>query len=409
MGSNPAVLTLTCLRTRLRAGFFMIANALLRAAHQLRATGGDYIDLSDTSFHRNSLRFPDDLLARYFADYLKTRSYDPDPRGLPAARDAIAAYVRSRAIACDASDVLLTASTSDAYSVIFQALLRAGDRVLLPRPCYPLFEYLCRYARLRMDYYDLDPDTGFAPDLVGLRRKLARPAAALVTISPNNPTGACLSSRDWQEMQSICAEHDLIMISDEVFDDLTWEEETQRVPERSPDSAPIMLRLGGVSKLFASPDLKLSWIALTQAAPDARARVLDALETCRDMYLNSSGPAEYLGARMLRDGVTYRTDLRNAVHARKLLCDRLLSACTSHAPGLRIYPQQGGIHRVIRLPCGYDDEATALRLLDETRVLVHPGYMYGFPEGAYWVMTCLPEESVLKNAIPRLVNFLESL
>ncbi|MFW6253187.1 MAG: pyridoxal phosphate-dependent aminotransferase [bacterium] len=393
----------------------MIRNPLLKHASELKSSGVAVYDLSDTSYHRNGLRFPDELLSRYFAEYLHGRSYDPDPRGLPATRGAVARFFTERGIGCTASDVILSASTSDAYNMLFQSLCKAGDRVLLPRPCYPLFEHLCRYARLRIDYYDLDPDRGFAPDLSKLRRTLRRPASLLLAISPNNPAGSCLSASDWHALQSICAESRVVMVLDEVFSDLAWNHDAASGPTQTPHTAgaadrePVLFRLGGVSKLFASPDIKLSWIALTQAPHAQRMRMLDTLETARDMYLNSSGPSEYFAFRMLEEGSQFRRDLREAVRARTLIVDKALSACRHRESAAYLNPQQGGVHRVLRLPEGQDDEDAAMRLLREEHVLVHPGYMYGFQRGQYWVFSNISSTLTLERALPRVSRFLESL
>ncbi|TVQ26200.1 MAG: pyridoxal phosphate-dependent aminotransferase [Spirochaetaceae bacterium] len=406
MGSNPAVLTITCLRRFLRAGFFMV-NALLQKASEMRAAGLDILDLSDTSFHRNGLCFPNERLKAYFDEYLARRSYDPDPRGLPAAREAIASCYTSRDIACEASDVLLTASTSDAYNIIFQSLCNAGDRVLLPRPCYPLFEHLCRYARLRMDYYDLDPARGFSPDFDSLNGILRRPAALLVTISPNNPTGSCLSQGDWLRLRELCTARGITMVHDEVFSDLVWDDDARGRGGEASAYTGALLRLSGVSKLFASPDLKLSWIALTEALPEVRTRILDTLETARDMYLNSSGPSEYFAFRMLTDGASYRGELYEQLKARKELADEILMQPHTDAGGAVPYPQQGGVHRVIRLPDGYDDEASAHELLEQDRVLVHPGYMYGFRGGEYWVVSIMSAPHTLRHGLSRVARYLK--
>ncbi len=384
-----------------------MVNALLQKASDMRAAGLDILDLTDTSFHRNGLYFPNDRLKAYFVEYLARRSYDPDPRGLPAARDAIASSYTRRGIACRASDVLLTASTSDAYNIIFQSLCNAGDRVLLPRPCYPLFEHLCRYSRLRMDYYDLDPARGFSPDFESLNGILRRPAALLVTISPNNPTGSCLSRQDWLRLRELCTESAITMVHDEVFSDLVWDDDARgRGGEMSAHTGPL-LRLSGVSKLFASPDLKLSWIALTEALPEIRTRMLDTLETARDMYLNSSGPSEYFAYRMLTDGAPYRGELYEQLRARKELADEILETPRTSPGGAVPYLQQGGVHRVIRLPDGYDDETSAHELLEQERVLVHPGYMYGFRGGEYWVVSIISAPRTLRPGLSRVVRFLK--
>lgn len=480
MGSNPAVL----IRPRHRM------NPLLADAAARRAAGLPVLDLSDTNFHRNGLRYPDERLARHFADYVAERSYDPDPRGRTGTRERIAEWYASHGIPVDPERIFLTASTSESYALIFQALLSAGESVLLPKPTYPLFAHLCEYARVTPVYYSLDVERSFAPDFAEVEARLAAGAAACVTISPNNPTGAVLSPSEEVRFEELCARHGAVLIRDEVFRGFEWDdgysragvdcrrqsggahvrEGTSRAGAERPggdaagaappaagemsstavpgavspgfglETGPPRFRLGGVSKLFASPDLKLAWIctegADRQPALPAGGSVIERLELANDTYLNASSASQFVVEHMFAAGADVPATLRAALARRHALVDEVLAGagCTrpgggptpgggvcgsdgdrgagaeqartpsGRAPRIRVRPQAGGIHRVLHVP-GVDDEAVARDLLRESGVLVHPGYFYDFPDDGFLVISTVPSEEVLRKGLEAIGRF----
>ena len=410
-------------------------NPLLADAAARRAAGLPVIDLSDTSFHRNGLRYPDERLRRHFADYVAERNYDPDPRGRIGTRERIAEWYASHGVAADPERTFLTASTSESYALIFQALLSAGDTVLLPRPTYPLFAHLCEYARVTPVYYSLDVERSFAPDFAEVEARLAAGAAACVTISPNNPTGAVLNDAEEARFEELCARYGAVLIRDEVFRGFEWDDGFSRAvgeprggesieaarpdsgqklaapaggpPSRghSAGSGPPRFRLGGVSKLFASPDLKLAWISVEggdrNGASGRNGSVMERLELANDTYLNASSASQFVVERMFADGADVPAKLRAGLARRHVLVDEVLGG---GADRIEVFPQAGGIHQVLRVP-GADDEAAARELLRASGVLVHPGYFYDFPDHGYWVISIVPAEEVLREGLEAIGRF----
>ncbi|MFW6387976.1 MAG: pyridoxal phosphate-dependent aminotransferase [bacterium] len=425
-------------------------NPLIARAGELQRNGRRIIDLSSTNFHEHGIRYPDAALASYFGEYFGVRNYTPHSLGRLETRLAVSNWYAERNEPVDPARIILTASTSESYSLIFEALSGAGESVLLPSPTYPLFEQLCTYARLNPVYYSLDAEQNFAVDFESVRQGLALSPAFAVTISPNNPTGAVLSGAQKREFARLCSEVNVPLIEDEVFVGMEWTDPEESVPVGGPPSGrashefprnatpgrgghtpdasttagqnpglPLRFKLGGLSKLFASPDVKLAWIAIQGSDPESEA--IERLELASDTYLNASEPSQFVAARMFAEGDTIRASIRSELRSRVQVADRLLCGSdrsptagqwpvVRDAKGapygrVRVFPQAGGIHRVIHVP-GADDELLAGQLLEEAGVLVHPGYFYGFPDDGYWVMSTVSREGLLEEGLDAVSRFL---
>ncbi|MFP4642748.1 MAG: pyridoxal phosphate-dependent aminotransferase [Spirochaetales bacterium] len=381
-------------------------NELMATAAAFRAQGRSIVDLTDTNFHNHGLRYPDSRLKRHFIDYVDDRGYRSESRGMQRTRDRLSRWYAFEGDSVDPDRVILTASTSESYSLVFQSLLAAGDRILLPAPTYPLFEQLCEYARLEPLYYRLQPKRNFAPEFPDVAAGLEAGAKALVIISPNNPTGSVLSTAQLARFDRLAAAYGAFVVSDEVFRGTEREGMAACAPDRLEKREAEWYRFAGLSKLFASPDLKLAWII----ASGVGERRFEALELAADTFLNASTPSQYVASRMLEDGRDIALNIREALSARAAVAGAVLENITGVYGGLHLkaFPQPGGIHRVLQIP-GTDDERIALDLLEQESVLVHPGYFYGFPDDGYLVISTVSKQSVLTEGLDRLAGFMRSL
>ena len=382
-------------------------------AASFRAEGRPIVDLTDTNFHRQGIRYPDSRLRAYFSEYVDRRGYRSESLGMRYTRDRLSEWYRSEGELIDSERVILTASTSESYSLVFQSLFSSGDRVLLPVPTYPLFDQLCDYARLEPVYYRLRPENGFAPDFDDVVEGFEAGARAVVIISPNNPTGAVLSTSALARFDRLAASYGALVVSDEVF--VGTERERCGISAGGPPAAREAgrLRFGGVSKLFASPDVKLAWI-VSSGIDNSR---FDALELAADTYLNASAPSQYVTARMLEEGRDVVGEIREVLSHRAATVDAVLSRAAGpcadglqehsvrNRPPLVWYRQAGGVHRVLQIP-GADDEKLAIDLLEREGVLVHPGYFYGFPDDGFFVISTVARGEVLTEGLERIERFL---
>lgn len=342
--------------------------------------------------------------------------WNPDAAGWMSAREAVVEYYRERGGNFDAGQIILTASTSEAYSVLFKAFCDPGDVILTPMPGYPLLDTLAQLEHLECAPYFLklkrekpsvmaasEPPSGrlngthdirFVLDTDSL---LAAPEKAkiLLLVSPHNPTGHCVSRTEWNEVVSFCEQHNLILVVDEVFGDYGFSDDVRRSWTFLADSKPKcpIFWLNGLSKAVGSPQLKLGWMAFY--APEEQFEpIRAALEFVEDAYLSVSAPAQALGASLLKQSAAYESQVR----------ERLLTNWNTlrQAFPSKYCPEViGGWYAAIRL--GEDDEELTLELLREKHVLVQPGFFFDFDEDGWVVVSLLQEPALFKEAVERIL------
>lgn len=362
-------------------------NPLARRAAARRAAGLPVVDLTESNPTRVGFAYPTEAILAALADPGVAR-YEPDARGLPSARAAVAADYARLGARVDPEAIVLTASSSESYTRLFELLCDPGDTVLVPEPSYPLFEYLARLACVTPVGYRLAPDAGWRIDFASLEAAAAtgRPRA-VVAVSPNNPTGSCLTSGELERLAAFCHARDCALIADEVFADYARDGLDDRVGALAAgDPAVLTVSLGGLSKSCGLPQLKLGWMAV--GGPPAVARAaLAGLELIADTYLSVATPVQLALPRLLELGAGLRRRIRERIAASRAALARALgpgSPCT-------LLASDGGWSAILRVPATRTDEAWALALLGERGLLVHPGYFFDMPPGAYLVGSLLPE------------------
>lgn len=312
-------------------------------------------------------------------------SYDPAPFGMASAREAVAVEMSSSAVAVDPSRVVLTASTSEAYSLLFKLLCDAGDLVLTPEPSYPLFELLTRLDGVVSAPYQLEHHGVWSIDRDSLMTAAANRARAILIVSPNNPTGSMLRAADREWLVAFARERGLALISDEVFSGYAIEPR----PDASSllgENRVLTFTLGGLSKSAGLPQVKLGWIVVSGPAGEV-AEALQRLEVICDTYLSVSTPVQVAAASLIAHG----SDIRRQILERLQTNYRALTiACAGH-PAVRLLSVEGGWCAVIQVPSTIGEEALVIRLLQEAHVLVHPGYFFDFHTGTHLVLSLLTE------------------
>jgi alanine-synthesizing transaminase len=358
-------------------------NRLAVAIERQRAAGRPFIDLTLSNPTRADLTYPTALLAPLAQD--RSLCYEPEPFGMVSARQAVSHEFIRRGLSVAPNRIVLTASTSEAYSLLFKLLCDPGDEVLAPRPSYPLVEHLTELDGVCLQHYSLDFHGRWELDVDELRQKArSRRMRAIIMINPNNPTGSVVTDGELDAVASIAREHDLAVVSDEVFADYPIRNIHPRSALRQ-DGA-LTFVLGGLSKSAGLPQVKLGWIAV--GGPEVLvADALERLETICDAYLSVSTPVQVAAADLLNGGEAVRTQIQHRVKANYTQ----LAALGAANPACAIIPAEAGWYAVVQVPATESEETIVVDLLEQAGVLVHPGYFFDFEREAFLVVSLLPE------------------
>jgi len=364
----------------------------IEVARQRQLARGGYIDLTSSNPTHHGHVFPAALLSQAADAYWVARRYEPDARGAPAARAAIARYYAGRTPACSIppAQIAITASTSEAYGLLLALLTDPGDNILTPAVSYPLLEYLASIHRVELRPYALDERHGWQIDQASLRAQADWRTRLVLVISPHNPTGMVVRAA----LPALAALQ-LPVVCDEVFAEFGYG--VDHVPPFAAlhPELPVFM-LNGISKMFALPDLKLGWIACN--AP-AHQQYGDRLEILNDMYLSSGGLIQAMLPAIMRDGGAFVGQMRR--HIRHNIHIALELLATSHQ--ITVQPPDGGYYLFPAIAGWPDEERLVLHLL-EHGVLVHPGYFYSYDHGTHLMISCLVAESQLRAGLARLLG-----
>ncbi len=371
----------------------------LARAHRLRREAGLPIaDLTASNPTRCGFRYPDSLLAA-LADP-RALDYDPQPRGLLAAREAVCRYYADHGVALDPSQIVLTTSTSEAYSFLFRLLSDPGGEILVPQPGYPLFDFLATLDDVRIKAAPLVYDDGWQIDFEGMRRAITSQTQAIVIVHPNNPTGHFTKPWEAEELATICRAHALSLIVDEVFLDYGFGATPLSFAEGLEGVSVFVV--SGLSKIAGLPQMKAAWIAATrpEKAQAPKQPATDRLEVIADTFLSMNAPVQWALPVWLAGRAEIQEQIRSRVSANLAELDRQLAM----APSLQRLAVEGGWYAVLRVPALEPDEQTVLALLARG-VWVHPGYFFGFPESGWLVVSLLGEEAEFNGGVITVTNY----
>lgn len=379
------------LSSRLPQGFE--PNALTASLARLRSESRELLDLTVSNPTRCGFDFPEAEIRQALAQPA-VLAYDPDPQGARAAREAIAAH---HGHGLRAEDLLLTASTSEGYGLLFKLLGDPGDEVLVPSPSYPLFEWLARLEGLTARPVPSYFHDRWHLDLGALEAAVSPRTRAVVVVNPNNPTGHFLTKAEWAALTTLCARHHLSLLVDEVFADYALEPGDDRLVTAllDPDPPCPVFLLSGLSKVAALPQLKLGWIAVR--GPGSAAG-LEALAFLADQYLSVSAPVQAAAPRLLELAQSIRPQILERLRANLAALDAALAS----QPHLSRLPVEGGWSVLLRRPAVDADEDCALRLLEGASVLVHPGSFFELPGDGHLVLSLLVPPSAFHQGVQRI-------
>jgi alanine-synthesizing transaminase len=337
-------------------------NRLYQRVQALRDAEIDFVDLVRGSVHDAGIVFPDDVFRNVLAAALDpARVYRPDSMGQPVARDVVAVYERN-----SVDRILLTPGTSVSYWYVFRLLAEAGDEILCPAPSYPLFDYIARMTGVRLTSYHLDESRAWRIDFDSLESAIGERTRAVVLISPHNPTGMVATREEADGLAALARRHDLAIIADEVFREFVFE---AIVPARLAETdAPLVFTLNGFSKMFALPGMKIGWISIS-GDPEPVSTAVRTLEMMSDTFLPVSEIAQFSVPGVFANGQEFLAGYRERIRVLREAAAASLGPSGWTAP-------EGGFYCVIPCQRDVEEDDLALEILDDARVLVHPGYFY---------------------------------
>ena len=380
-----------------------------------RASGAWILDLTASNPTRVGLRYD----SKTILDSLRSEralDYDPQAKGLPSARQAVVEYygglargerdVASNVSTNRASElsgvnperIVLTASTSEGYSYVFRLLCNAGDEVLVPKPSYPLFEFLADLQDVKLVPYPLIYDHGWQMDFPSMEKAVTPRTRAVVIVHPNNPTGSYVKASEFETLNVFCRDHGLALVVDEVFLDYVLDDAAHSSFVWNCDV--LTFTLSGLSKISALPQMKVAWVVTSGPEAEVEA-AMGRLEVIADTYLSMNAPVQWAIPTLLEQRHDIQKLLLGRARNNLVELDRLL-ATQSTCQRLVV---EGGWYAVLRVPVTRSDEELAIELVREKSVLVHPGHFYDFPRDGYLVLSLIGEESEFRRGVEGVLGW----
>ncbi|MFC5863377.1 pyridoxal phosphate-dependent aminotransferase [Acidicapsa dinghuensis] len=376
---------------------------MAQAYRERRAQGLPVMDLTASNPTRAGFAYAEDLLAP-LAD-ARALDYDPNPKGSVAAREAVCRYYAELGAEVDAEQVVLTTSTSEAYSYLFKLLCDPGDVVLAQQPSYPLFDFLARAECVELEAAPLVYDFGWQLDVAELERRITPRTKALVLVHPNNPTGHFTKGAEAEEIGRVCREHGVALIVDEVFLDyalMSGDEQDRETFLKRDIGVPVFV-VSGISKICGLPQVKAAWIVAD--GPGWR-EAMARLEVVADTFLSMNAPVQRALPVWLERREEMQGQIRERVVGNLAELDLQIAASAARGEGLvSRLAVEGGWYVVLRIPATQLDEVTALELLD-CGVWVHPGHFFGMAESGWLVVSLLAPLQEFAAGITELLSYL---
>lgn len=419
-----------------RTNWRLTQNRFTRAVEEVRARGAEILDLSASNPTRVGLQYDAEAILGALRSE-QVLDYDPQAKGLLAARQAVAGYygergegrgqrnvasmlsheftVESASVGdrIDPERIVLTASTSEGYSYVFRLLCNAGDELLVPNPSYPLFEFLADLQDVKLVPYPLIYDHGWQMDFHSMEKAITTRTRGIVLVHPNNPTGSYVHAEEFGSLNEFCRAHRLALIVDEVFLDYALD---SMASEREAVSGAAMrhssfvwnrevltFTLSGLSKISALPQMKVAWV-VTSGPPEEANAAMARLEVIADTYLSMNAPIQCAVPVLLDQRSAIQRQLTTRIKENLAELDRQLAKQTV----CQRLTLEGGWYAVVRVPVTRSDEDLAIELAREKSVLVHPGHFYDFESDGYLVLSLITPGEEFREGVSRMLELIGS-
>jgi alanine-synthesizing transaminase len=379
-----------------RTNWNLAGNRLSEALARHRASGKRLFDLTASNPTECGFAYDSEIILAALQNPAALR-YEPNPKGLESTRLAVTEYYSAHGVAVLAEDIVLTSSTSEAYSFIFRLLCNPGDELLIPAPSYPLFGFLADILDVKLVRYPLIYDHGWQIDFHSLQRAISTRTRGVIVVHPNNPTGHFVKARKLARLNEICAPRAIALIADEVFLDFALTEE--RPVSFAGNTAALTFAMSGLSKIAGLPQMKMAW--LTASGPEQlKSEALQRLEVIADTYLSPNAPVQLATPAFLEQRGGFQKQVMSRVKKNLAELDRQLALQKSCSRLVL----EGGWYAILRVPVDRSDEDLAIKLLVDRDVYVHPGHFFDFASDGYLVLSLIGGEDDFAEGLRRLLS-----
>lgn len=390
-----------------RTNWNLQANRLTEALEQHHAAGKPLLDLTASNPTKCGFQYDSEAILGALANSASL-TYEPQAQGLQSTREVVAEYYADRGDRVSPANIILTTSTSEAYSFAFRLLCDPGDQILVPAPGYPLFDFLADVLDIKLVRYPLLYDYGWQIDFGALERAIAPSTRAVIVVHPNNPTANFCAPAESDKLTELCSRHGLALIADEVFLDFALTRESAGGADTQPGSLPksfvtnetvLTFTMSGISKICGLPQMKLAWL-VASGPGEVKSQALSRLEIIADTYLSMNAPIQHAARAFLAGRHEFQRQLMTRVQTNLAELDRQLAG-QKLCSRLEI---QGGWYAVIRVPRTRSDEDLAIHLLEKHNISLHPGHFYEFPTDGYLIVSLITPTQEFSAGIALLLH-----
>jgi alanine-synthesizing transaminase len=378
-----------------RTSWKLSTNHYTQILEELRSSGAELLDLTVSNPTQCGLEYDAQAILSAFQNP-QALSYDPQPKGLLSARKEIARYYfEDHQTAIDPESIFLTTSTSEAYSFVFRLLCNPQDEVLVPKPSYPLFDFLADLQDVSLIPYSLEYAEGWLVDFDSVLRAITSRTRAILLVHPNNPTGSYLRQEEIDRLNAICREREIALIVDEVFLDYAFD--GNKYSSFAGNHEVLTFTLSGLSKIAALPQMKVAWLACTGPADMVRVAV-QRLEVIADTFLSQNAPVQWAIPTLIEQRQSLQTQLLERIRRNRAQLEQALSGQST----CEILEAEGGWYAVLRVPADQSDEQRAIGLMQKQRVIVHPGHFFDFFTDGFLVLSLITDANEFAKGLERL-------
>ncbi|MEM0093076.1 MAG: aminotransferase class I/II-fold pyridoxal phosphate-dependent enzyme [Thermofilum sp.] len=370
-------------------------------ARELEEKGEKVIYLNIGDPLKYDFETPKELVDEAYKAMLEGHNYYASSDGVKELREAIAEKERTwNGVKVNPSNILVTSGVSEALNALYAALVNEGDEVLIPDPSYPLYINFADFYGARKIFYATIESEGWIPDVDDIRRKISKKTKFIIVNNPHNPTGAVYPAKILREIIDVAAEHEVPVVTDEIYDALTFEGEFKSVGALA-GSDNLVIGLNGFSKTFLATGWRLGYIYLLgpeEHLSELRKGILNFLMT----RLSAVTPLQVALARFAAKRPNFLEGVKRKLDERRKYASKRLNEL--HGVSMPIAPK-GAFYAFPRLSTHLSDEEFARRLLLEEKVFVVYGSGFGPLGSDHMRIVYLPPIEVLEEAFTRIERF----